>query len=544
MRILVLQLARFGDIYQTWPILKALARSHPDAEIHVLVRQRFQAALSGLAGVRVHALPTADILAPIYAAGDENAAHGNLLGFLGPLRDLNFDRIVNLSFSPVSSYLADAVAHARTATTGYTRFEDGYLRIPDDPSAYFFAQGEIGGANRFHITSIFAAVAGVDLTPEDFAGGERPRSRHALIHLGGSQRERSYPAELWARAIKDICRDHDCILIGSPGERALSETVLAAVASPRLRNLCGKTRIEELPALVGEASLLVGADSAPAQLAGLTGTPVLQITSDASNFWTTGPTAPGSRVLYEAELQEIDPARIAAEARAMLEGRPPEGPCAFRTERIGEYRLHELHFDDFSWRLIQALYTQSPYPETGERADLLAFQRLHEISGLALDQFDGRPLEARALGQIDTLLNEVGRLNPRVRPLVQWFETERMRLPPGTLEETVARSRALFTDLRLISSVYHRPANPEEGYRRARELCSELCPALREFDFGSHEDAFQSLVSTLHELAAHSTKVGGASWSERLESLHSALERRDFIEIADQLEHELLPALS
>ena len=52
MRILVLQLARFGDIFQTWPTLKALRRQHPESEIHFLVRSRFSEAASGLTGIQ------------------------------------------------------------------------------------------------------------------------------------------------------------------------------------------------------------------------------------------------------------------------------------------------------------------------------------------------------------------------------------------------------------------------------------------------------------------------------------------------------------
>lgn len=60
MKILVLQLARFGDIYLTWPALRALRRRYPDASIHLLVRERFVAATEGLgAGIDVHVFPTA-----------------------------------------------------------------------------------------------------------------------------------------------------------------------------------------------------------------------------------------------------------------------------------------------------------------------------------------------------------------------------------------------------------------------------------------------------------------------------------------------------
>src|SRR4051794_29867404 len=110
MRILVLQLARFGDIYQSWPAIKALQRSFPGAEVHALVRSRFSQATEGLAGVTVHELNTADVLKPILESGDENAALSRLSDLIERLEALRFDRIINLSFSPFSSYLTNAIA--------------------------------------------------------------------------------------------------------------------------------------------------------------------------------------------------------------------------------------------------------------------------------------------------------------------------------------------------------------------------------------------------------------------------------------------------
>src|SRR4051812_2953965 len=100
MRILVLQLARFGDIYQTWPTLQALKRKHPGCELHVLVRSRFKEAAQDFPGITVHALPTQDILRPLFEAQPLEDSHTELKAFLQPLCDGSFDSIINLSFSP------------------------------------------------------------------------------------------------------------------------------------------------------------------------------------------------------------------------------------------------------------------------------------------------------------------------------------------------------------------------------------------------------------------------------------------------------------
>jgi heptosyltransferase III len=115
MRILVLQLARFGEIYQSWPTLRALRRHFPKSEVHFLVRERFQDATEGLDNIVVHAFPAAEILKPIWADAREDLALTELKKFVGQLQDLKFDRIVNLSFSPLSSYLTDLLSPSEPA---------------------------------------------------------------------------------------------------------------------------------------------------------------------------------------------------------------------------------------------------------------------------------------------------------------------------------------------------------------------------------------------------------------------------------------------
>lgn len=554
MRILVLQLARFGDIYQSWPALKALQRSFPGCELHVLVRESFKAALEGFKGIHLHSLQVESILDSIFTEDDERKSLKILEKFTDDLAGLKFDKIINLSFSPASSFLTDIIAGNEAEVRGYTRFNDGFLNIADDTSAYFYAQGEIGKFNRFHITQIFAGVAGVDLIESDFqALASKPATANqVIVHLGASQAERIYPGELWIKALGKILTQSpaEIVLVGGGGEAALAETVVKQLNSSRVRSVAGKTSFSDLIALIAESKLFIGCDSGPSQIASLTQTPVLQLTSDFSNFWTTGPTSAGSRILYAKDIGDISVERIVDEALRMLNGRPAGGPCIVRSSQLGEYGLNEISFNDFAWNLIQALYTSGSYPDTDVEKNLLAFQRVFELAELGLAQLDRwndgkyQKTAALILQNIDDLLSEVAKHNPETAPLIYWFETEKLRIPPGEPQATFERTQKLFGDLHIIASVYYRYGDSKSESERASELALKVSPHFREFRLNIVQDDFQRLISTLQELSRHSTKVGGREWHSVLQELNEALERRDLIEVADQLEYVLVPALN
>ena len=551
MRILVLQLARFGDIYQTWPTLNALHRAHPEAEIHVLVRQRFRAALEGLDFVRAHVLPTADVLEPIYRDGDENRALGRLTSILDSLASHNFARVINLSFSPASSFITDYLSEGQTSVSGYSRFADGFFNPTDDFSAYFYAQVGVGRANRYHLTEIFAGVAGVELIDQDFVSGSAATERHGVvIHPGASQVEKAYAPERWAEVIVELRQrtSEPIIVIGSADERELAAAIIARANVADVTNLAGQTTLPDLFRVIGGASLMLGADSGPVHIAALTATPVCNLSGDAVNFWETGPISAGSRVLRAGEVNELEPARVAHEAAAMLDGAPPTSPCLTRPARARPYVAHDLDLGDgFAWALIEALYTGAPYPTTERPLDRLAFQRLFEVSDLALENLDrwrgpGRAAAAQQLSLVDDILPEIAKMNPRVEPVLQWFQTQRLRLGPGTADETLARTRAAFEELRVVSSVYFTPLSAADGVRRAIALGRDIAPVLREHDFAHVETQFNELIAVLHDLATGAHGRGEApttGWSALVSSLGDALAARDYIELADRLEFEL-----
>ena len=543
MRTLVLQLARFGDVYQTWPTLNALVERGDD--VHVLVRERFRGALEGLSGVTTHALDSADVLAPLLNGVDDDAeAVRRLTSMLDQLAEVGFTRVINLSFSPLSSFITDYLSGEGVEVRGYTRHADGFFTVADDFSAYFYAQVGIGRTNRYHLIDLFAGVAGVELTDRHVQAAVPARARTGVVvHLGASQAEKAYPAELWAEVIKGL-QSESVTVIGSRDERALAEATIRAAGRADVVNRAGETAVAELFEILAGAKLLIGADSAPVHVAGLTGTPVLNLSCDAVNFRETGPISAGSRVLKVESIAMLTPARVIAEASAMLTGLGPAGPCFVRPSRGENFVAMggQTEAGDFAWALTEALYTGSTYPATDDAATLMAFKRIFELAELALTALDqwtgaGQAQAARQLALIDDLLKEVPRLNANVVPLTQWFETERLRLGPTDPAATLTATTKIFGDLKTISSVYLSEAPLADVVAEVVALGQAIAPALREYDFARVEGEFHQLVSVLQDVARRSTKVEG--WSERVGGLSDRLAARDFIELADRIEFDL-----
>jgi len=254
MKILVIQLARFGDIYLTWPTLRALHRTYPEAEIHFLVREKFNFATDGLQNVQVHALPTPKILGPMLNdKPDLNASEAELTDWLKTL-DVGWDAILNLSFSPFSSFLTDFLSRENTLVKGYTRHGDGFLNIPDDASAYFYAQVGIGRDNRFHLADVFAMIADVELQKTDW-GFEGTRESieleqpYVVVHLGASQAEKRYPIKYFRKVLRELS-SRRVYLVGSKDEKALAESFADL---SHVKSLVGETSLNQLFSVIAGA---------------------------------------------------------------------------------------------------------------------------------------------------------------------------------------------------------------------------------------------------------------------------------------------------
>jgi len=488
MRITVLQLARYGDIFQTWPVLSALKRKHPGSRLQLVVRQRYAEAAHLCPFVdQVIEVSTRDVLGPVL--GDQNQVKASLEALDRTIQEIQGDepinQLINLSFSPFSSYLVEELRSKETIVRGYSRHPDGFLNLVDDPSAYFYAQVGVGRSNRFHLIDLMAGVADVELSPVDFCAEAKNEAKlqnsdhelqpYIVIQMGASQSQKALPAQDVETFLRSFVktRTEKVFLIGSAGEKIESDFI---AHESRIVDLCGRTSLADLFPLVRGAQALISADSMSVQIANLTGTVTLNVSYSSVNFWETGPRAPGSRVLLFEVPEKTDPLRLRQEVVRLLTG---EGPGDGVYEVVqGEAVVFRRKADGmtdpraFQWSLIRAMYTGADYPITDRLDVALAFQRIHELSLLGLEQIGQlikRPKDEIAKGildEIDGLLQSTAGFCEEVRPLVNWFLTEKTRIKPGSFAKVAQDTRSVFEQLMTVTRLYSLRTDMNEQFPR------------------------------------------------------------------------------
>lgn len=494
MKILVLQMARLGDIFQTWPALRALRRN--GAQVHILVRPRFRAAAAGCDGIsRIHEFKTDEILDPILSHPVEGfrPSLDALDSLLRRLDGERFDRVINLSFSPLSSWIAfdlemRAKAQGRSMTVaGYTRHADGTLAIPDDASAFFFAQvgyraqtGATESINRLSLPRLFATIAGVDPIAHDWRAPDRMRAikpelnlptEFIALHIGASDEAKTLDALQWGAVAARLVRGSkmSVVLLGAKSEVEKANAILCTSARhgvSTILSLVGRTDIEDLFPIVKKASLLVAGDSALVQIASLTQTKVLNLSSRTVSHWETGPLTSGSRILIYGGAAP-DNETIVSEALSMLASSHNRVFEPSYTESLADRIVrgplepvtdftNDTHAD-FMWQIISAIYMGSQVPRTGDaKMQDALFQwgevqsiEYHQLTALQEGRGDARQI-ASVLDRVDQLTGLLIEAEPRLAPIHRWWTTERTRFGPQTREELIENYQNLNSQLEAV----------------------------------------------------------------------------------------------
>lgn len=478
MKILILQLARLGDIYLGWPAIRALRRNYPAAEIHILTRPKFSGALEGLTAVdKIVLLQTKDILAPLVQdQPDVTMAFNTLSVQIDQLKAESYDWVINWSFSPSSSYITHAISSESTKVSGYTRYSDGYLRIPDDMSAYFYAQVGVGRPNRFHLAEIFGTMAGVDLQEEDWlppdltgAWKMQVAPNTITIHIGASEQKKALSTSKWISILSQLRKkcSNPLILIGATHERHIGEKIMTAVPGGNVYNLVGETSLTEVFQILAQSALLVGCDSAPMHMASLTKTNSLNLSFTTVNFWETGPRAPYSYLMKGENEDDFVSDKVAGLAYSILHGEKIDLAVVLGQKGTPSYRAFCPKEQDEQWELVQAIYQGTPFPEISDSLFAEGVARLSEINLLILDQLkfvEGGGALDKVAGIIDRgedVIQAILRLVPSVGTLIRWYQTEKIRIGPGDRAQVLAKTIHIHDLLQKVLDIYQEKAATE-----------------------------------------------------------------------------------
>jgi ADP-heptose:LPS heptosyltransferase len=396
------------------------------------------------------------------------------------LRDQGYDKIINLSFSPVSSYLTHAISSSQSSVYGYTRFDDGTLKIADEVSAYFFAQVGIGKSNRVHLADIFASILGLDYVESDWSA---PQSlslniplpeRYIVVHIGASERHKVLRAETWIDILNDVALKNGhlpIVLVGSADEAAVGSNIQENLNGISTVNLVGQTQISELFGILMDAELLIGCDSAPIHMASLTDTPTFNISMGEVNFWETGPKATLSFIYRVEDENSPNVGKISGAINSLLAGEIPTG-VIYRSGGMVSYEKEEGLEDRFQWELIRAIYMGANYPIAEKLEIVQAAMVLQDVNDFALEQLSlvskiGLEKIIPLLGQADELINSISQKVPEMSPLIGWYQAEKVCIGPGSTEELLAATISVHNRLASHLNVYV----PRENKTKNQEIC-------------------------------------------------------------------------
>ena len=371
-RILVIQIARTGDVIQTTPLLGDLLRSNPEAKIDLLVLSGNERVVQGMPGLgRILTVGEAEM----NRMNDEVAAA--IADTSPPLRasewiqDLGlsqYEEIHNVSAQWLGCWMMRELSARQKIGGLLTR--NGEWLFTCDWGAYQAALLDFRESNRVNLVDLFRGFAPGGTPPSP---GFRPflardtswssglsRSRGDLIGInpGASEPQRRYPAAGFVDLIR-LCRalGYQPVLVGAPMDRVLCEEI-AAAAGGGIPNMAGTTGIPQMAQLLTEFAALVSNDTGAIHMAAAVGTPVVALFGLTSRtgirpvVHETGPWGEGHLILQastdgEPSLDTVIPPGLVMTALRWRLGRATSealdasierchGVRAWKSERIAE----------------------------------------------------------------------------------------------------------------------------------------------------------------------------------------------------------------
>jgi heptosyltransferase-2 len=293
-RILLVQTAFLGDVILTTPLLAALRRHDPNAELAMLV--------TPAAAPLVASHPALDRV----LVDDKRGGGRAVLGLVGLVRRLRAQRFttaiaahksvrtalalgaagiprrIGFATAPAAALYTERVPrpldrHDRDRLLGLLT-PLGVPRLPDALTRPWIA---VDAATRARAAALLAPHAS-------------DRHPFAAICPGSAWRTKRWPTAAFGALVRTLVADgYRCLLLGAPDEHALTAAVQQASGN-RAVDLAGQTDMPLLAAVMAHAAVAITNDSAPMHVATAAGVPQVAIfcaTVPGQGYGPLGPRA-------------------------------------------------------------------------------------------------------------------------------------------------------------------------------------------------------------------------------------------------------------
>jgi len=283
-RICVIQMAQFGDMICTTPVFRAIKRTYPQAQLLVVGNELNREVVQGnpdideyliwnhkplslactLRALRcdfaVTTSPNFIGLAILFLAGVPLIAVPRLVGNKTPLETRPY-RILRV-FAHIVPHIFDAYAPKQ------------YLRLLEPIGIY-------SDDTRKHVYYLPGALSSIRQKLIDVGLGA---PMFAVVMPGTGHPAKRWPPERFAAVAEHIARRHMPVVVtGGISDRVEVNTMMSHVTNSTVLDLSGQFSIEELKALIGQASLFVSGDTGPLYIAEALNVPTVDIVGPASD---------------------------------------------------------------------------------------------------------------------------------------------------------------------------------------------------------------------------------------------------------------------
>lgn len=292
--VALIRLDHIGDLMFTLPALRAARRVFPNARLTLWA--------APWAEDLVRPLRLVDEVKTFHApwferAGSPEGPRSAVGRFASLLSRGNYDLAVD--FRGDFRHLLAAYRSGIRERVGYGNTGGGYLLTGEpawDPSRHEVENG-------LELLRLFDPSLATYSMPSLTSGTESVDRIEALFRLAGwswdlrpivAQFAAGYPSKDWGdkKFAEALCRladrGHRVALIGGEKDRARGDALVGLLGKKAV-NWCGKTRLGDLPVLLGKALLYIGLDSGPSHMAVAMKTPSVLIYGRINDLGRWGP---------------------------------------------------------------------------------------------------------------------------------------------------------------------------------------------------------------------------------------------------------------